>query len=329
MKLHRMSWCLLGALATGAHAQVTELAHPQWQALYEADQLAQLQQQARTHLAGHRNDPDAVLALALAAAADADQGEAALAQARSCADQQPQAAPCQLALGMLMSQQVANGSPLTAVRYGAAIGQAFAQAVQAQPAYLPARSALVAFYLNAPRIVGGGADKARAAATATPPEQAQYAKILRGQIAAHDDQFDQALKEFRSVDAGGDAHLARRLRLARMDVGLALMDDGQGERACAVFAELSKDFPDRAEGFYGLGRCALQAKQFDGAIAQLDQAGNLAGAPSLPIDQRLGEAYAGKGDKHKARQLLERFLKRPGMLKGNLDGARKLLDELG
>ncbi|HEU4843177.1 MAG TPA: tetratricopeptide repeat protein [Burkholderiaceae bacterium] len=328
MKWHYLQCLLLGVLTTSAHAQMSELADAQWQALYEAHQYAQLEQQAQTYLQAHPDDPQAVLALALAAGQDAEKGKAVLTRAQDCVARDPKAAPCYLASGMLMSKQIAAGGPLTAMRYGAAIGNAFERAVQLQPAYFPARSALIEFYLGAPRIVGGGIDKARVAARATPPEQADYARILRGQVAAAADQNDVANGEFGAVHPGADAQLARWLRLARVDFGFALLEDKQYDQARAVFDALAREQPDRAEGYYGLGRCALQNNDPQGAIAQFEKAQGLPGGEALPLDQRLGQAYAAKGDKQKAKALLERFLRQPNMSKGNVDMARKLLAEL-
>lgn len=329
MTAQHLKWLLLGALTSSAQAQVPELANAQWQALYEARQFSQLEMQAQTYSRAHENDPQAVLALALAADSDAEKGMAVLALAQRCVEQTPKAALCHFASGMLMSQQIANGGPLTAIRYGASIGQEFEQAVHLQPAYLPARSALIQFFLNAPRIAGGSPDKARDAAKATPPEQIEYAKILRGQIAMYDDKIDLASQEFRAVNVGNDGQLTRMARMARMGLGQALIREKQWDKAKPVFAELVRDFPERAEGYYGLGRCALQTDDINGAIAQFEQAQKRKGAELLPVDQRLGEAYVAKGDKQKAKTLLERFLKQPGMLKGNIDSAKKLLTELG
>ena len=63
-----------------------------------------------------------------------------------------------------------------------------------------------------------------------------------------------------------------------------------------------------ATGPYLMSRLAQDQGRFDEAIDWIQKARRLDGAELLPLDQRLGNAYEGLGDRAQARAAYERYL---------------------
>ncbi len=84
----------------------------------------------------------------------------------------------------------------------------FERAVELDPANWEARTDLAEFYLEAPGIVGGGKDKARAQAQALTPLNPAMAHWVMGRIAEKNKDDATAEREYRAaIDAShGGAH---------------------------------------------------------------------------------------------------------------------------
>jgi tetratricopeptide (TPR) repeat protein len=319
------------ACAWAAQLPAQSLADPQWNALLEADRPAELHKLAQARLQAQPDDPQATLALALLAAGANDPArvEAALALADKCLQRQPAAAVCHFASGTLLGVQAMTGGMLKAMTLTGRIRDAFAKAVELDPLYFDARDGLVQFYLLAPGVAGGSVSKAREVAAAAQARQPEHAKLLRARIAMREEQWADAERELAGVRAGTDTSLASSVREAWGQVGAVYLHHTQPAKARPVFERLQREYAGHALGFYGLGRLLGETGALDEAIAQMERARTLQGADRLPIDYRLALAWLQKGDKARAKSLLERFVSAGKGHPNNLGDAKKRLAELG
>lgn len=78
----------------------------------------------------------------------------------------------------------------------------------------------------------------------------------------------------------------------------------------AMFKEMVREFPDSPMGHFSLGRFYLDAKRWAESITSLAEAVRLDPDYAAAI-VALGDAYAGQGDKDKAKQSWQRALATP------------------
>jgi tetratricopeptide (TPR) repeat protein len=316
-------------LVTAVQAQT--LADPQWEALLDAQRFAELEKLAQARLQGHPDDPQATLAVALSAMESGEPARvsAALQLADKCLQRQPNATVCHLAQGHLLGVQALSGGMMKAMSLAGRIRDAYARAVELDPLNFDAREGLLQFYLLAPGIAGGSVAKAKELAAAAQARQPQHARLLQARVALQQEQWVVAERELAAVQPGEDGALRRSLREGWTALGLNQMREKQPAKAKAVFERLQHDFPAHAIGPYGLARVLAESGADDEAIALLERARALQGAEQLPIDYRLALAWLHKGDKARAKPLLERFVAQGRGHPNNLDDAKKRLAELG
>jgi cytochrome c-type biogenesis protein CcmH/NrfG len=111
-------------------------------------------------------------------------------------------------LGRTYGEKAGSANPLSAASLARKLRKQFETAVQLNPGNVDARVDLAEFYMEAPGILGGGEDKARAEASALTniaPAQAHY---VLGRLAEKRKDPTAAEKEYRAaIDAGGgNAH---------------------------------------------------------------------------------------------------------------------------
>ena len=109
------------------------------QAVHQQGSPAELQRLATDRLKAQPADSQAVLALALAALQgnDAVARRAAISQAQSCVQQQPQTAACHYALGVVLGVQAMSEGMLKAARSAGAVKTALTQAQVLEPPGMP------------------------------------------------------------------------------------------------------------------------------------------------------------------------------------------------
>jgi tetratricopeptide (TPR) repeat protein len=111
-------------------------------------------------------------------------------------------------LGRAYGEKADRVNPFSAASLAGKLRKEFERAVALNPNNVEARTDLAEFYLDAPGIVGGGQDKARAQAEALThlsPEKAHY---LRGRLAEKNKDVASAEKEYRAAieASGGNAN---------------------------------------------------------------------------------------------------------------------------
>ena len=321
-----MTWAL-ACWAPVAGAQTFK--DPSLEALYVAEKTDDLQRVALQRLAAQPGDAQAVLALALAALEkdDPPARAKALAQALACAEKQPQSAPCQYGYGVLLGVQAMSEGMMKAARSAGTVKAALAAAHDADPAWYPARSALLEFYLLAPGFMGGSSSKAaELARTAPKPEQVS---ALQGRLAMQDKQFDAALVAFASLPAAIDPALAADVRGWSMQAGLGAISGGQPAKAQGVFERMARERPGHADGVYGLARVRGELGDWAESLRLYERAATLKGAVAWPVAYRMGIALQKLGRLDEAKAAFQRFITTGKGQKQSLEDARKRLTELG
>ncbi len=334
-----LAWCPQGALralataalAAGlaAPAAAQMFKDPVLQGLYQKDRFVELQSLARERLASQASDAQAVLALAVSALQgnDAPTRQAAIERAQACMAQQPQAAVCHYALGVVLGVQSMSEGLLKAARTSGTVKDALAQAHALEPAWYPARSALVEFYLLAPGMMGGSIARAQELARAAPtPEQA---RVLQARVDLQEGRSAAALQSLAPLLKTPDAGLADDAAQWGFAAASKLISEGQAAQAQPFLERLARDRPDSASGPYGLARVRAAEGAHAEALKLYDQAALAPDAARLPLDYRRGIALQELGRTADAKAAFTRFVGVGKGQKASLEDARKRLQALG
>lgn len=309
-----------------AGAQMLE--DPVMQALYAAERHGELQRVAGQHLAAQADNAQAVLGLALAALAreDAAARQEVLRRAQDCTVRQPRAAPCHYALGVVLGVQAMSEGMFKAARSAGTVQKALVSAHGLEPAWYPARSALVEFYILAPGFMGG--DPTRAAELARGAPTPEQTRALQARIAMSERRFDVALQGLSALPGGLPSDVAEDVRSWTVLSSLGLINAGQADQAQAALERLQREYPRHAGPAYALGRVRAEQSAHDQALKLYGLAAGLLGADNWPIAYRLGIAYQQLGRNDAAQAELQRFVAARKGQKAALEDARKRLDQL-
>ena len=130
----------------------------------------------------------------------------------------PTSSEVELWLGRAWGRRAEGGSPF-AIIYAGRTRQCFEKAVALDPHNREAKNDLFDFYLNAPGFLGGGLDKADAAAKSIATERPAESEFEEAQIA-----------EKRNDFVAAETHLRRAVELAPAHAGGGSDPDGQQHR---------------------------------------------------------------------------------------------------
>lgn len=321
--------CLV-SLAGTAPARAQMFQDSALQALYlKPDNAAALAEAARKRLAAEPADMQGVLALGLAAMSrnEAEPRRAAIDAAQACLKQQPQAAPCHYALGLVLGAQAISEGMLKAAGSAGRVRDALSQALALAPQWYPARSALQEFYLLAPGLMGGSTAKARelAQGAATPAQ----VRALQARVELQAGRFPQVLQMLEPLLESADPELAQDAASWGFSAAVQLINKGQAAQAEPFLQQLMRTRPDRASGPFGLARVRAEAGQHEQALALYDQAAAAPDAAMLPVQYRRGIALQELGRKQEARAALQRFIDSRRGHPRSIEDARRRLQELG
>lgn len=325
VRLLALGAALLCAATVGAQT----LKDPALEALYVASKADELQRAAQQRLATQPDDAQAVLALALAALDrnDAPARTQALERAEACAQKQPKTAACRYAHGVLLGIQAMSEGLMKAARSAGTVKEALQAAHELEPAWYPARSSLLEFYLAAPGFMGGSASKAAELARGAPrPEQVA---ALQARVAMQDKRFDAALVALSALPPGLDHALASDVHGWGVQAGLGAVNAGKAAQAQPFFERLMRERPGHAAGAYGLARVRGELGDWAGALRLYEQAQGQKGAADWPMAYRMGIALQQLGRTDEAKAAYQRFVSAGKGQKASLDDARKRLEQLG
>jgi tetratricopeptide (TPR) repeat protein len=202
-------------------------------------------------------------------------------------------------LGHAYSRQLSTASFLRKPFIGRRSGDEYNTAVKLDPTSIDAAEARLDFFLNAPGIVGGGVDKARAEAARLATLDAYRGGIATARIAEHEKQSPEAERLYRSLmvqypdrTAAVDALVTLLQNAKRFDEAFKIVDD-----------RLAR-LPDETASLYNFGRLsAVSGQQLTRGEAAMRRFLTLTTAD--PVRQsnahyRLGMIKERMGDAHAA-----------------------------
>lgn len=318
---------LLTALCAASAAQAQVFKEPALEALLLNDNYTELARLGAARAAVDASDDQAVLALALAALRSnaPAQRQMALERAQQCVERMPKAAACHYAWGAVLGVQAMSEGLMKMAGSVGRIKDELRTASALEPAWFPARGAVVEFYLQAPGLVGGSVSTAKEMALAAPkPEQVT---ALQGRLALHDKQFEQALKVLGSLQLDPNTSLARDVRQWQLSAAMSLLNDGQTERVRPTLERLMRERAD-ALGLWGMARLHAATGAHEQALQLLDKLAPLPGADRLPLDYRRGVSQQALGQLEAAKAAFQRFVAKGSSAKSLVDDAKQRLDNL-
>ena len=159
-------------------------------------------------------------------------------------------------LGHAYTRQLSSASFLRKPFIGRRCGEAYNMAVKLDPKSIDAAESRLDFFLEAPGIVGGGVDKARAEAARLTTLDAYRGGMATAKIAEHEKQLPEAERLYRSLmteypdrTAAADALVTMLQNAKRFDEAFKIVDD-----------RLAR-LPDETVSLYSLGRLAAISGQ--------------------------------------------------------------------
>lgn len=221
--------------------------------------------------------------------------DAAIQQCELAASQDPSNSNTQMWLGRAYGMKASNANPLIAFGLARKVRYAFERAVQLDPENVQAMNDLGEFYVDAPAIVGGGLDKARALASRMQPQFSSQSHRLLALIASENKDAATAEAEFKkAVLAGGTAS-------AYIDLGQFYQRQNQPDKAlealkAGIDADRRKDasLVDAASILTAMNRSPQTAegllREYLSSPARSDD------APAFKVHLQLGNLLAHQGD---------------------------------
>ncbi|SNS74200.1 Tetratricopeptide repeat-containing protein [Granulicella rosea] len=159
----------------------------------------------KSELASNPSNATAHLLLCRAAYAQ-DQADAAVDECRKAVAGEPSSSDAQMWLGRALGLKTTHSSLFSQMGLAKQVRTAFERAVQLSPSNVHAASDLGEFYIHAPGMVGGGADKARSLAASLQQYSPARSHRLLAQLAQKNGDMTTAENEFKAaIDSGKTA----------------------------------------------------------------------------------------------------------------------------
>ena len=233
----------------------------------------------------------------------------------------PRSAEAHRWLGRAYARQARRAGRLKQASLAGRVRESFETAVKLAPTDLEARRDLLQFYLVAPRIVGGGRDKAQAQQQAIAARSPMHGRLAAAWIAEAADDDATARRELQALVAAYPDSAAPALAL-----GALQQREKQWAAAVETYRALLRRVPSAREAHYQLGRtAAASGTALDEGAAALERFIALpAGEEEAPLASawlRLGTIRERQGDKARAREAYQKAL----ALDRGLDDAKSAL----
>jgi tetratricopeptide (TPR) repeat protein len=231
----------LAGLVVCAAAAATPFA-----SLLRAHKFAEVERIASARLASDPTDPDALIAKANAIVALDPDGrtDEAVRLSEQCVAAHPQHSGCYLASGNALGAKARHAGPMSAMGYATKIRGDFLKAVELDPRNTDARFALLDYYMQAPRLVGGGKARAQALAAQTEAVNPAAARLMQAQLALAQKNYAKAQATLLAVQPGGDEMVADRQRELFVALGQRYQADGNRADSQRIFHIVQQRFPD-------------------------------------------------------------------------------------
>lgn len=251
-------------------------------------------------------------------------GAAAVSAGEQAVKLAPNSAQAHLWLGNAYGSQIGKVGMLSKMSMAPKLRDAFEAAVKHDPSLTEARNALIEFYLQAPSMVGGGIDKARAQAVAIAKYDRFASLRAETRIAMHEKNWNQAIKF-------GEAGLALKPTDSAMRQQLIVLyqEASRWPEAYAAIKKWLTESPESNVAHYQMGRLAAEsAKYLSEGEAALRAYLKMPRQSQDPQPKsayfRLGQVLAHAGKKNEAKTTFQTVLKLDPKMKEAKDELAKL-----
>jgi len=227
-----------------------------------------------------------------------DEWDRGLAACERASTLDPQNALYQLWLGRLYGEKAEHAGVFSAAGLAKKVRTSFERAVELDPKNWEARTNLAEFYIDAPPIVGGGKDKARAQADAIAPLNPAMAHWVLARIAEKDKDPAAAEREYRIAIAA--SHSAAR---AWFDLAYFLFHANRLDEMDQAFHTLESSPVDHPESLRDAASVLLRAgRDYPLAVRLLRRylSAPVEEAPAFKAHAMLGELLEKQGDRRAA-----------------------------
>lgn len=213
----------------------------------------------------------------------------------------PRSADAEHWLGRAYARQARRAGRLKQASLAGKVRDAFETAVRLDPADLEARRDLLQFYLVAPRLFGGGRDRAEAQQRAIAARSALQGRLATAWILESSGDIAGAERELRALVAAYPDSAAPALALGAVQQRAKQWND-----ALATYRTLLQRAPSTREAWYQLGRTSAEGNisPVEGAAALEKFIALPAGEEEAPLASawlRLGMIRERQGDAARAR----------------------------
>ncbi|PYQ41913.1 MAG: hypothetical protein DMG99_09985 [Acidobacteria bacterium] len=228
----------------------------------------------------------------------ADAWDPALEACQRAASLAPQSSMYQLWLGRVYGEKADHSSIFSAPGLAKQARSAFERAVQLDPGNWEARADLGEFYAEAPGIVGGGKDKARAQADALMRINPAMGHWVLARVAEKDKQADVAEGEYRAEIAA--SHSGAR---AWLDLAGFLRHEKRYEEMKQALRTLNSSLLDRPEALLHAAQQLFRSDlDLPFAVGLLERylKAPVEDGPAFKAHDLLGQIYEKQGDRRAA-----------------------------
>lgn len=228
----------------------------------------------------------------------ADAWDPALEACQRAVSLAPQNSMYQLWLGRVYGEKADHSSIFSAPGLAKQARTAFERAVQLDASNWEARADLGEFYAEAPGIIGGGKDKARAQAEALMPINPAMAHWVLARVAEKDKQPDVAEREYRAEIAA--SHSGAR---AWLDLAGFLRHEKRYDEMKEALHTLSSSLLDRPEALLHAAQQLFRSDlDLPFAVGLLERylKAPVEDGPAFKAHDLLGQIYEKQGDKRAA-----------------------------
>lgn len=227
--------------------------------------------------------------------------EAVIDAAKSTVELAPRSASAHLWLGNAYAVRLGQVGMFSQIAITPRLRRAYERAVELAPDLLEARYRLVEFYVQAPKVMGGGIEKAKSQVDEIAVRDPAMGHSARGTVLLAEKQIDLALTEFAAArDAKPD------VERYRLEIGLVLQRSKRWQDAFDAFHTWTIEDPAAPTAWYQLGRTvALSGLNTEAGVAAFVHYLHMPLKLDSPGVQhawfRLGQIYALAGRKDEAR----------------------------
>ena len=226
----------------------------------------------------------------------------AIAEAQRAVALQPSNSDYHLWLGRAYGEKAENSNFVTAIGLAKKVRTEFERAVQLNGFNLDARADLAEFYIEAPGIVGGGKDKARAQAESVASFDSPTAHWIQARLAEKEKKPAVAEREYKAALQTSNNYPSYWLALAAFYQRQGRLNEMEQAVNRATSAETKKPdvWVEAAEVLYNGGRNFPAAAQF--LHRYLSSNATVADAPAFQAHYLLGSIFERLGDRQAAMQ---------------------------